>query len=63
MKNILVPIEEHHLLDAVLDASLTLARSFDSYVEGAAISVDQLPGLTADAYFSAALVSKPVSRQ
>ena len=40
MKNILVPVEEHSLLPQVLEAALTLGRTFDGYVEGLAITLD-----------------------
>jgi nucleotide-binding universal stress UspA family protein len=38
MKSILVPIEEHSLVQSVLDTALLLGRAFESYLEGFAIS-------------------------
>ncbi|MEN3931066.1 universal stress protein [Microvirga sp. W0021] len=40
MKTILVPVEQHSLIHNVFEASVTLAKLFDSYIEGAAIGVD-----------------------
>jgi nucleotide-binding universal stress UspA family protein len=40
MKNILVPVEEHTHIHSVLETALLLGRSFDSYVEGLAVSVN-----------------------
>lgn len=37
MKTILVPTEDHDAMQAVLEAALLMARSFDSYLEGFAI--------------------------
>jgi nucleotide-binding universal stress UspA family protein len=38
MKTILVPVEQHDLLPSVLQTALLLARKFDSYIEGFALS-------------------------
>jgi nucleotide-binding universal stress UspA family protein len=40
MKSILVPIEDHGIIEPQLDAALMLGRIFDSYVEGVAITPD-----------------------
>jgi nucleotide-binding universal stress UspA family protein len=40
MKTILVPVEQHGLMHAVLETSLKVARRFDAYVEGFAIGPD-----------------------
>jgi nucleotide-binding universal stress UspA family protein len=40
MKSILVPIEDHGVIDSVLETALLLARTFDGYVEGLAITPD-----------------------
>jgi len=37
MKTILIPTEDHDAMPAVLEAGLTLARVFDSYIEGFAM--------------------------
>jgi nucleotide-binding universal stress UspA family protein len=37
MRTILVPTEQHNLMNSVLETSLLLAKSFDSYVEGFAL--------------------------
>ena len=38
-KTILVPVEQHDLMNSALNAALLLARSFDSYIEGFALRV------------------------
>jgi nucleotide-binding universal stress UspA family protein len=62
MKTILVPIEVHHLLDAVVDTALLLARIFDCYVEGIASGPDFAPPFTPEAYLAAVPGSDPVDR-
>ena len=37
MKTILIPTEDHDAMQAVLEAGLTIARVFDSYIEGIAV--------------------------
>ena len=39
-KTILVPIEQHHRMNATLETALLLARKFDSYIEGFALRVE-----------------------
>jgi nucleotide-binding universal stress UspA family protein len=63
MKNLLVPIEEHNIIDAVIDTALAVARRFDSYVEGIAVSVDQISAYAADLHFGVVPGLDPVSRQ
>jgi nucleotide-binding universal stress UspA family protein len=46
MKNLLVPVEPHSSIDAVLDAAVKLARRFESYVEGVPLGPD-MPDLVA----------------
>ena len=36
-KTILVPVEQHHLMNSTLTTALILARMFDSYIEGFAV--------------------------
>src|SRR5215470_1652249 len=38
-KTILVPTEQHDLMDSTLETALLLARKFDSYIEGFALHV------------------------
>jgi len=38
-KTILVPIEQHDLMNSTLETALLLARKFDSYIEGFALRV------------------------
>ena len=45
-KTILVPIEQHDLMNATLQTALLLARKFDSYIEGFALRVE-LPAVFA----------------
>jgi len=40
MKCILVPIEDHGLIESQLEVALLLGRTFDSYIEGLAITPD-----------------------
>ncbi|MBZ6075373.1 universal stress protein [Microvirga puerhi] len=40
MKSILVPIEDHAVVEPVLETALYLGRMFDSYIEGLAITPD-----------------------
>src|SRR3712207_2630342 len=40
MKSILVPIEDHGIVERQLETALHLGRMFDSYVEGIAITPD-----------------------
>ncbi len=40
MKSILVPIEDHDRMDAVLATTLIAARLFDSYIEGLPLGPD-----------------------
>src|SRR5918997_5879509 len=40
MKSILVPIEDHGVVEPVLETALLLGRTFDSYIEGIAITPD-----------------------
>lgn len=40
MKSILVPIEDHGIVEPQLEAALLLGRIFDSYIEGIAITPD-----------------------
>ena len=39
-KTILVPIEQHDLVNSTLQTALLLARKFDSYIEGFALRVE-----------------------
>jgi hypothetical protein len=39
-KTILVPTEQHDLMNSTLETALLLARKFDSYIEGFALRVD-----------------------
>ena len=36
-KTILVPVEQHDLMNSTLTTALILARMFDSYIEGFAV--------------------------
>ena len=36
-KTILVPVEQHHLMNSTLRTALLLGRMFDSYIEGFAL--------------------------
>ena len=59
MKTILVPVEDHDSIAAVLEATLLIAKTFDSYVEGFAarpspaayVSVDPVSSLAISGAF------------
>jgi len=54
-KTILVPIEQHDLMNSTLETALLLARKFDSYIEGFA-----LRAATAAAYATADVSTVPI---
>ena len=41
-RTILVPIEQHDLMNSTLETALCLAQKFDSYIEGFALRVKNL---------------------
>ncbi len=48
MKSILVPVEEHRLIQPVLETALLLGRALDGYLEGLAITPNMPAYITAD---------------
>jgi nucleotide-binding universal stress UspA family protein len=48
MKSILVPVEEHRLIQPVLDTALRLGRALDGYLEGMAITPNLPPYIASD---------------
>jgi nucleotide-binding universal stress UspA family protein len=48
MKSILVPVEEHRLIQPVLEAALLLGRALDGYLEGMAITPNLPPYIASD---------------
>ncbi|ACK49798.1 UspA domain protein [Methylocella silvestris BL2] len=48
MKSILIPVEDHVMMDAVMAAALMLARRFNSYIEGVAVGPDVVEFVAAD---------------
>jgi len=48
MRSILIPVEEHAVMGAVLETALLLARKFDSYMEGVALGPDIAELVAAD---------------
>jgi nucleotide-binding universal stress UspA family protein len=48
MKSILVPVEEHHLIQPVLETALLLGRALDGYLEGMAITPNLPPYIASD---------------
>ena len=48
MKSILVPVEEHRLIQPVLETALLLGRALDGYLEGMAITPNMPPYIAAD---------------
>jgi nucleotide-binding universal stress UspA family protein len=59
MKSILVPVEDHDSITAVLEAAVLLAREFDSYIEGfavhpsigASVTIEPLSGISISAEY------------
>ncbi|MEJ0095893.1 MAG: universal stress protein [Methylocella sp.] len=62
MKAILIPVEEHALMDAVMETALLLAREFNSYVEGAAIGPDIAEFVAADFALSGVILDDRTRR-
>ncbi len=48
MKSILVPVEEHRLIQSVLETALLLGRALDGYLEGMAITPNLPPYIASD---------------
>ena len=48
MKSILVPVEEHRLIQPVLETALLLGRALDGYLEGMAITPNLPPYIASD---------------
>jgi nucleotide-binding universal stress UspA family protein len=48
MKSILVPVEEHRLIQPVLETALLLGRTLDGYLEGMAITPNMPPYIASD---------------
>lgn len=62
MKTILVPVERHALIDSVLETAHALAVTFDSYVEGFALTHDFSPFVPADTFSATAVYSADPGR-
>jgi nucleotide-binding universal stress UspA family protein len=63
MKTILVPVEEHSLLPSVLETALRLGKTFDSYIEGASISLNLPVALPIDIAIGVSSVLDPATRR
>ncbi len=48
MKSILIPVEDHLLMGAVMETAVLLARAFNSYIEGVAVGPDIAEFVAAD---------------
>ena len=48
MRSILVPVEEHSLIQPVLETALLLGRAVDGYLEGMAITPNLPPYIASD---------------
>ena len=48
MKSILVPVEEHRLIQSVLETALLLGRALNGYLEGMAITPNLPPYIASD---------------
>lgn len=62
MKAILIPVEEHALMDAVFETALLLGRKFDSYMEGAALGPDIAEMVAADFSMSGVILNDRTRR-
>ncbi len=63
MKSILIPIEDHTLMDAVMSCTLLLARQFGSYMEGAALGPDFTELAASDFSFSGMIFDEKTRRE
>jgi len=52
MKTILIPVEDHNTMDAVMNCAVLLAQKFGSYIEGAALGPDFTEIAASDFAFS-----------
>jgi nucleotide-binding universal stress UspA family protein len=63
MKAILIPIEDHSSMDAVMSCALLLARKFGSYMEGAALGPDFTDLAASDFSFSGMIFDEKTRRE
>jgi nucleotide-binding universal stress UspA family protein len=63
MKAILLPVEDHTAMDAVMTCALLLARKFGSYMEGAALGPDFTELATSDFSFSGMIFDEKTRRE
>lgn len=62
MKAILVPVEQHAFIRAVLDAAVSVASRFGSHVEGLALGPDIPDVIAFDVPTSWTILSEPEQR-
>ncbi|WP_026606884.1 universal stress protein [Methylocapsa acidiphila] len=62
MKSVLVPVEEHAFIGAVLETALLFARKFGSYVEGVALGPDIAELAAADFSLSGVVIDERTRR-
>src|SRR5271166_1776650 len=62
MKSILIPVEDHTSMDAVMETALLLARAFDSYMEGVAVGPDIAEFVAADFALSGVILDDRTRR-
>ncbi|WP_026595483.1 universal stress protein [Methyloferula stellata] len=63
MKAILIPVEDHSSMDAVMSCALMLARKFGSYMEGAALGPDFTELAASDFSFSGMIFDEKTRRE
>jgi nucleotide-binding universal stress UspA family protein len=63
MKSILIPVEDHSLMDAVMGCALLIARKFGSYMEGAALGPDFTELAASDFSFSGMIFDEKTRRE
>ena len=62
MKSILIPVEDHALMEAVTQVAVNLARTFDSYIEGVAVGPDIAEFVAADFALSGVVLDERTRR-
>jgi nucleotide-binding universal stress UspA family protein len=63
MKSILIPVEDHSAMDAVMSCALLVARTFGSYMEGAALGPDFTELAASDFSFSGMIFDEKTRRE
>jgi len=62
MKGILLPVEDHAMMDAVMETALLIARKFDSFIEGVALGPNIAEMVAADFSLSGVILDSHTRR-